>query len=71
MHAIGQSKTVTALDITEFPVTIKAPFGEVTLVSRVEFAHDVMYATGFYVEGDAEGDRVILFLVDDEEFEVV
>ncbi|QZY52275.1 hypothetical protein [Leucobacter tenebrionis] len=64
-------QTVTTHDITEFPVKIRAPFGVVTLVSPVAFLHDVHFASGFYVEGDTMGDRAILFLVDDEEFEVV
>lgn len=63
-------QTVTTRDITEFPVTIRAPFGEVTLVGRVEFAHDV-FADGFYVQEDPQGDRAMVFLVDEQEFEVV
>lgn len=65
-----QPRTVTTRDLAEFPVTIRAPFGEVTLVGRVEFAHDAC-ADGFYVQGDPQGDRAMVFLVDDEEFEVV
>lgn len=65
------SKTFTVYDDVVFPITVKLPFGEVTLADRVEFAHDVFGATGFYVEGDPEGERAMVFLGDDQEFEVV
>lgn len=65
-----QPPTVTTRDITAFPLTVRAPFGEVTLVGRVEFAHDV-FADGFYVQEDPQGARAMVFLADDEEFEVV
>lgn len=67
---MSEKKTITAGEKIEFPVTIKAPFGEVTLVGDVEFAHDV-YAEGFYVEGDPQGDRAMVFLARGQEFEVV
>ncbi len=66
-----QPRTVTINDITSFPITIRAPFGEVTLVGPVEFFHDVVFADGFYVEGDPEGERAMVFLAAEEEFEVV
>ena len=64
------SKTFTTDDDITFPVTVKLPFGEVTLVGRVEFAHDV-FADGFYVQSDPQGDRAMVFLAWDQEFEKV
>ena len=67
----NQPTTVTIREIKGFPITIKAPFGDVTLVGRVEFVHDVLFSEGFYVQGDPQGDRAIVFLVDQESYAVV
>lgn len=66
-----EKKTVNTYDDIEFPVTVRAPFGAVTLIGRVEFAHDVVLSSGFYVQGDPQGDRAMVFLTDEQEFEVV
>ena len=73
-ETINQTRTVTIAELTQFPITIKFGTGEVTLVSEVEFAHDLgdlMHCQGYYIQGDPQGDRAILFLMGGQRFDVV